>query len=205
MLIWKTEVSITVADKSKQHSALKKRVRKLEAELTALQAGHPSYTHKKQLIEREIQLVKAELKPRRSKKGGRSVKASPAAAPVGKKPPLPGGASFPSFQLPSPKSPTFVEDSIKSIGQLRTLCKQCMTYMQRADQIFDGLHGVGSHLHSAGVLPKLMQGNVKELTTGEWAAILMALLNSPLSGALLGGGGGGEGEGEQKAQDGDAK
>ncbi|TCP57623.1 hypothetical protein EV586_10267 [Tumebacillus sp. BK434] len=196
-----------MAVKSKKHSALKKHVRKLEAELTALQAGHPSYTHKKQLLEKEIRLIKAELKTRHNKKSGRSAKASNAASPGGRKIPLPGGASFPSFQLPSPKSPTFVEDSIKSIGQLRNFCKQCMGYMQRADQIFDGLHGVGSQLNSAGVLPKLMQGNVKELTTGEWAALLMALLNSPLSGALLGGGGsgGGGGEGEQQAADGEAK
>ncbi|ASS73761.1 hypothetical protein CIG75_01415 [Tumebacillus algifaecis] len=194
-----------MADKSKKNSALIKRKRKLEAELTALQAGHPSYTHKKRLLEKEIHLIKAEIRPRSNKRSGRSLSARTAATSAGKKSPLPGGASFPSFQLPSPKSPTFYEDSIKSMGQLRNFCKQCVTYMQRADTMFDALHGMGSNLHSAGVLPKLMKGNVKGLTTGEWASILMAFLNSPLSGALLGGGGGEGASAEQKAADGEAK
>jgi hypothetical protein len=191
---------VDMADKSKKkQSALKKRIRKLESELTALEPGHPSYTHKKRLLEKEIQLVKAEIKTKSRKKSGKSLPVQSAAA-GGKRSPLPGGASFPSFQLPSPKSPTFLEDSLKSIGQLRSFCKQCMTYVQRADQMFDALHGVGSHLHQAGVLPKLMKGNIRELTTGDWAALLMAILNSPLSGVLLGGG-----RQEQASEDGEAK
>ncbi|MFD2170324.1 hypothetical protein [Tumebacillus lipolyticus] len=199
-----------MAGKSKTSGALRKRVRKLEAKLTDLQPGHPSYTHKKRLLQQEIQLAKAQINQRRSKRGGRSAASSSAATTAAqKKPPLPGGASFPSFQLPSPKSPTFYEDSIKSLGQLRSLCKQCVTYMQRADQMMDSLHGVGSNLHSAGVLPKLMKGNVKELTTGDWASLLMAFLNSPISGAIFGGGGGGasgesESAAEKPAQDGEA-
>ena len=46
-----------------------------------------------------------------------------------------------------------------------------------------------------------MQGKFKDLNTGEWGALLMALMNSPLSGMLLGGSGAGgdqAAEGEQK-------
>jgi hypothetical protein len=173
------------ASKEKERKQLKRRLRSLETQLTTLVAGHPTYTYERARVEREIQMVKTEL---RSKRPGRpsSKKKSSVVPTQGKKPPLPGGASFPSFQLPSPKSPTFLEDSIKSIGSLRNVCKQCMGYIQRADKWFDALHHVGSHLHETGVLPKITKGNFKELTTGDWTSILMLLLNSPLSSLLLG-------------------
>jgi len=141
---------------------------------------------KKKLKQQDIILVAADLQvPAKKKKRKPS---RPASKPRSKKPPLPGGASFPSFQLPSPKSPTFYDDSIKAIANLRNLCKTCIGYVSRADQLFDGLHGVGSQLHQAGVLPKIAGGKFKDLTSNEWTAVLMALLNSPLSGFLLGGG-----------------
>lgn len=206
----------------KQRDVLKKRVRTLEAELVALQPNQPSFTSNKRLLEGQLQLAKAELKTARSSKSkvarasgkpkSKSTKSKattdPTPAPTTPAPrkrriPLPGGASFPSFQLPSPKSPTFYEDSLKTVGSLRNLAKSAMGYIQRADQLFDGLHGVGTQLHEAGVLPKIMSGKFKELNTGEWGALLMALMNSPLSGMLLGGGGGGSsenaGEGEPHA------
>jgi hypothetical protein len=201
----------------KKRDVLKKRVRTLEVELLTLQPNQPSFTSNKKLLEGQLQLAKAELKTARSSKskatrasGQPKAKSksstkttSPAATttPKKKRIPLPGGASFPSFQLPSPKSPTFYEDSLKTVGSLRNLAKSAMGYIQRADQLFDGLHGVGTQLHQAGVLPKLMQGKFKDLNTGEWGALLMALMNSPLSGMLLGGSGGGatEAEGEPKA------
>ncbi|MCX7569664.1 hypothetical protein OS242_06780 [Tumebacillus sp. DT12] len=143
-----------------------------------------SRKRKKQKIH-DITLVAADLKvPAKTKKK----RPSRPAKPRSKKPPLPGGASFPSFQLPSPKSPTFYDDSVRAIANLRNLCKQCIGYVSRADQLFDGLHGVGSQLHQAGVLPKIAGGKFKDLTSNEWTAVLMALLNSPLSGFLLGGG-----------------
>jgi hypothetical protein len=163
--------------------ALKKRAQQLEAELLGLKAGHPTYTAEKKALEQEIKLIKAELRTPSTRS---SSKRRSTAKRASKKPPLPGGASFPSFQLPSPKSPTFYDDSVRAISNLRKLCKQCMGYVSRADQLFDGLHTVGSHLHQAGVLPKIASGKFKDLTTGEWTAVLMALLNSPLSGFLLG-------------------
>ncbi|MGZ4133671.1 MAG: hypothetical protein ACXVC1_00700 [Tumebacillaceae bacterium] len=201
----------------KQRDVLKKRVRTLEAELLSLEPNQPSFKSNRKMLESQLQLAKAELKTARSSSSAKSkqVRASgkskgkcktpattppPATTPKKKRIPLPGGASFPSFQLPSPKSPTFYEDSLKAVGSLRTLAKNAMGYIQRADQLFDGLHGVGTHLHEAGVLPKIMSGKFKELNTGEWGALLMALMNSPLSGMLLGGGGGDQAaEGEQKA------
>jgi len=172
-----------VPSRTRRHSKQKKRLRSLEAELSALQSGHPAYTESKKRIEKEILLVKAELrksaKPRRSSQP----------APRGRRQvPLPGAASFPSLKLPSPKSPTFYEDSVRSMSSLRKLCKQCMGYVQKADGWLDSLHGVGSHLHREGVLPKISQGKIKDLTTSDWTTLLMALMNSPLAGLLLGGG-----------------
>lgn len=203
--------------KKQQRSMLKKRLQTLEAELLTLDSRQPRYESTKRMLEQQYQLAKAQLQtPTQSKKRIRASGQNKSLPPVknnnskntkspvpkksGKKSPLPGGASFPSFQLPSPKSPTFYEDSLKTVGSLRNLCRQCMGYIQRADQLFDSLHGVGSHLHESGVLPKIMSGKFKELNTGEWGALLMALMNSPLSGMLLGGGGNNEAESEHKEQ-----
>lgn len=145
------------------------------------------------LLQKEFQLAAAEVKAKPPAKKTATKPASKKrtnAAPAKKKrPPLPGGASFPSFQLPNPKSPTFYDDSIRTMSSLRRLCKQCMGYMQKADQWIDHLHGFGSHLHQAGVLPKISQGNFKDMTTSEWGTLLMALMNSPFSSMLLGAGG----------------
>jgi len=173
----------------------KRRLRRLQAALTALESGHPSYTETKKRIEQEIELVKADVKPRpqtRTKqekprsRATRHTEATPAPPAKKKRLPLPGAASFPSLKLPDPKSPTFYEDSLQTMTHLRAFCKQCVGYMQKADTLFGSLSGVGTSLHKAGVLPKLTQGKFKELTTGDWTQILMALMNSPLSGFLLG-------------------
>lgn len=191
------------ARQKKSRKSLEKRVRKLQACLATLEPTQASYKATKRVLEQEIKLAKAELKtaakPKSlpaSKKGSKSI---PLGKSKSKRSPLPGGASFPSFQLPSPKSPTFAEDSIKHLSKLRSLCKQYAGYMTRADQLFDSLHGVGSHLHKEGVLPKVMSGKFKDMTTGEWTTLLMALMNSPLAGMLLGGAGGGGNDGGASA------
>ena len=140
----------------KQRDVLKKRVRTLEAELLTLEPSQPSFRSNKKMLEGQLQLAKAELKTTAStnstKSKSKSVRASgtakakgknktpaattpPATTPKKKRIPLPGGASFPSFQLPSPKSPTFYEDSLKAVGSLRNLAKSAMGYIQRADQL----------------------------------------------------------------------
>ncbi|HEU4964154.1 MAG TPA: hypothetical protein VFV52_09935 [Bacilli bacterium] len=182
----------------KKHDKLKKKQRRIQAELSNLQPGHPTYTPSKRALENELQLIKAQLKSgRRTSTGTRSAAGK-------KRPPLPGGASFPSVQLPKPKKKAGYEDSIKSLGNLRNMTKKGLSYMQQADQLFDSLHGVGSHLHQSGVLPKILKGKMSDLSTSDWTAILMALLNSPLSGFLLGGGGNKDGEATEGAnQEGD--
>jgi hypothetical protein len=194
--------------KRKGRKQLEKRVRTLQACLTTLDLHQPTYEATKRILEQEIQLAKAELKtapkPKPSGKKSNAGKSLPAAKPRAKRVPLPGGASFPSFQLPNPKSPTFAEDSIRHLATLRHLCKKYTGYMSRADQLFDSLHGVGSHLHKEGVLPKVIGGKFKDMTTGEWTTLLMALMNSPLAGMLLGGSGGSgsEKKEEPKKEDG---
>lgn len=198
----------------KNRDMLKKRVHSLEVELASLQPSQHAYKSNKRMLESQLQLAKAELAPPKKSKtrkrrsssattnadtSGKSSTTTSPAPKKSKRSPLPGGASFPSFQLPSPKSPTFYEDSLKTVNNLRNMCSKAMGYLQRADQLFGGLHGVGNHLQEAGVLPKIMSGKFKDLSTGEWGTLLMALMQSPLSGMLLGGGGGAEG-GEAAAQ-----
>ncbi|MBL0385323.1 hypothetical protein JJB07_01575 [Tumebacillus sp. ITR2] len=196
--------------KKKGRKTLEKRVRTLQACLATLESSQPTYETTKRILEAEIELAKAELKtaPKAKAKSSPTKKSAgkslPAAKPKSKRSPLPGGASFPSFQLPNPKSPTFAEDSMKHLGTLRNHLKKYHGYMSRADQMFDALHGVGTHLHKEGVLPKVIGGKFKDMTAGEWSTLLMALMNSPLAGFLLGGGGnsGGSEQSEEKQEDG---
>ncbi|PWK16380.1 hypothetical protein [Tumebacillus permanentifrigoris] len=178
-------------NKKKGRKQLEKRVRTLQACLTTLDLKQPTYETTKRILESEIKLAKAELKTAPKHKPT-AKKSTSGKLNNSKRVPLPGGASFPSFQLPSPKSPTFAEDSIKHLSTLRQLCKKYTGYMSRADQLFDSLHGVGSHLHKEGVLPKVIGGKFKDMTTSEWTTLLMALMNSPLAGMFLSTAGGGD-------------
>lgn len=190
--------------KKKKREELLKQKHRLEARLLRLEAGLPAIGGSQEEIEHELLLVKNELKdlkrPADSKSGTGKSRAKSASKSTGKsnsktksvtaaaskKSPLPGGASFPSFQLPRPKNPNFANDSLQTIENLRVFCKKCMGYMQRADQWIDGLHGMSNHLRESGVLPKIMGGKIKDLTGSDWMSVLAALMNSPLSSAILG-------------------
>jgi hypothetical protein len=90
-----------------------------------------------------------------------------------------------TLQLPNPNSPTFVQDSMRTITNLRNLCKNCLKYIQKADSVLDTLFSSANSLHETGLLQKLMQSKGKNLSTGDWTTILLTLMNTPLGSSIL--------------------
>jgi len=77
-------------------------------------------------------------------------------------------------------SPKNIEESLGSIVSLRSFCKQCMKYVQQADTLLDTLFVTGNSLKESGVLSKLAESKGKNLNTSDFTNILMALMNSPM-------------------------
>jgi hypothetical protein len=105
-----------------------------------------------------------------------------------------------TLQLPNPKSPTFIQDSMRTITNLRNLCKNCLKYIQQADSVLDTLFSSANSLHETGLLQKIMQNKGKNLSTGDWTTILLTLMNTPLGSSLLKKPGGEGGQGNHPQQ-----
>lgn len=89
-----------------------------------------------------------------------------------------------SSALPSPSGLL----SLDSINNLRTSAKQWLKYLQQADVFLDTLYSAGNSLNDTGVLQKIIQQKGKNLSTGDFTAILMALMNTPLADRFFKGG-----------------
>lgn len=90
-----------------------------------------------------------------------------------------------TIQLPNPQSPTFVQDTMRTLSHLRNLCKNCLKYVQQADSVLETLFSSANSLHETGLLQKLMQQRGKNLTANDWTTILLTLMNTPLGSSLL--------------------
>ncbi|MBE3552363.1 MAG: hypothetical protein IMX06_05830 [Kyrpidia tusciae] len=90
-------------------------------------------------------------------------------------------ATLPSVRL----SPRFIQDSINSLGNLRKLTKQALQYVQQADTMIETLFSTANSLNESGILQKLIQHRGRNLSTADLAAILGALLNSPIGNRLF--------------------
>lgn len=86
--------------------------------------------------------------------------------------------------LPSPSSLL----SLDSINNLRSSAKQWLKYLQQADVFLDTLYSAGNSLNETGVLQKIIQQKGKNLSTGDFTSILMALMNTPLADRFFKGG-----------------
>lgn len=78
--------------------------------------------------------------------------------------------------------------SLESVNSLRLNAKQWLKYLQQADVFLDTLYSAGNNLQENGVLQKLIQQKGKNLSTGDFTAILMALMNTPLADRFFKGG-----------------
>ncbi|WP_054970088.1 hypothetical protein [Alicyclobacillus ferrooxydans] len=97
-------------------------------------------------------------------------------------------------------SPENIQETIKSVGSLRTQVKKWMTYLQQADQVLDTVFVTTNSLRETGVLDKLIKQRGKNLSTEDFTNILVALMNSPAGSQILKGMGGGSDDSDNVEQ-----
>lgn len=88
----------------------------------------------------------------------------------------------PLSQLLTPKT---LQESVKTVTNLRGMVKTWLQYLNQADQVLDTLFVTTNSLKESGVLDKLVKQRGKNLTTEDFTNVLMALMNSPLGGQML--------------------
>jgi hypothetical protein len=89
------------------------------------------------------------------------------------------------LQLPDPKSPTFLQDSLQGITTLQQFCQQCLGYVQQATTMLDQVQGTAKSLHEAGIWQRLVETKGKNLSTGDLTNMLMVLMSTPIGGTLM--------------------
>ncbi len=122
--------------------------------------------------------MSAASRPKSSQKSPAKTAVKSTAAPAKKA----GGLA----QLLSPKG---IQDSLKSVGSLRNSVKNWLRYLEQADQVLETIYATSNSLKESGVLEKIVKQKGKNLTTEDFANILVALMNSPIGGQVFKGGG----------------
>lgn len=82
-------------------------------------------------------------------------------------------------------SPKNIQESIKSVNNVRGIVKNCLNYLQQADQMLETFYVTSNSLRETGVLDKIVKSRGKNLTTEDFTGILAALMSSPLGGHLF--------------------
>lgn len=149
-----------------------------------------------------VQLAKAQItRPRAAKKAPPKRK-PPAIRPV-KIPPKPP-AKKPSG-LSKLLSSENIQETVKTVGNLRGMVKNWVQYLNSADQMLDNLFLTTNSLKETGVLDKLVKHKGRNLSTDDYTNILIALMNSPIGGQVLKGLGGGNKQSDTSEAETDAK
>ncbi len=171
------------------------RVHRLQDQLQHLDPQTPFYVRERELLTRELQLMKAKSPHTRGagqqKKAGakkigsvankkttakkRTVSNTPKSTPTDA---LGNG-------LGTILSPKNFKESINTISTLRGWSKQMAKYVHQADNLLDTLFITANSLQESGVLKKLAETKGKKLNTGDLTSILMALMNSPLGNTVF--------------------
>lgn len=81
-----------------------------------------------------------------------------------------------------------MQQTIKTVGNLRGMVKNWLGYLQQADKMLDTVFVTTGTLKESGVLDKLVKGRGKNLSTDDYTNILSALMSSPLASGFLKGG-----------------
>ncbi len=163
------------------------RLERLNAKLRLLDPQVPLHARERELLQKEIRLVKAQntrsgaarkSKPAMRKKTRvQDVKRKSGAAPKAATSPDSSGNLGNLGKILTPKN---FQESMNSITSLRGFFKQVSKYVQQADNLLDTLFVTANSLQESGVLKKLAESKGKKLGTSDLTNILMALMNSPL-------------------------
>jgi hypothetical protein len=86
----------------------------------------------------------------------------------------------------SSKKPSIL--SLEGIGDLRTMCKNTMKYLQQADVWLDTLYIASNNLNKTGLLKKLTETKGKGLSTTDLTGLLLSFMNTPLADQFFKGG-----------------
>ncbi|WP_062308580.1 hypothetical protein [Alicyclobacillus sendaiensis] len=125
---------------------------------------------------------------------GRGTKRTPARSGGRNRAPTPSKAGN---RAPAPSqilTPKNMQDTLKTVGNLRNMVKNWLNYLQQADRMLDTFYVTTGALKESGVLDKLIKFKGRNLTTEDFTNILAALLSSPLAeGFFKGAGGSGTG------------
>lgn len=82
-------------------------------------------------------------------------------------------------------SPQNIQESLKSVGNLRSMVKNWLGYLQQADTLLDTVYATSNSLRDSGVLEKIVKQKGKNMTTDDFTSILIALMNSPVGSQVL--------------------
>jgi hypothetical protein len=144
-------------------------------------------------IKREIKDIQLAKSRTARRKGAPAKRKQTSAAKPTQAPP----AAKKSTSLSQLLTPKNLQESLKTVVNLRSTVKNWLQYLNQADQMLDTLFITSSSLKESGVLEKLVKHKGKNLTTEDFTNILIAFMNSPLGGHLLKGAGGGQSQDDQ--------
>ncbi len=160
-------------------------IRKLRRRLNSLDPSVPGYKTKRSEILADIQLAKSQLQRRSRPSGGKKRPQRKSAAAKRRSAPAKPETNKSKGNLSKLLSPKNLQESLKTVGNLRTMVKNWMQYLQQADQLLDTIFLTSNSLKETGVLDKLIKSKGKNLKTEDFTNILMALINSPVGAHLF--------------------
>lgn len=173
-----------VAPSYRKPPSREERLARLNAKLRLLDPQVSSHTHERELLLKEILLVKSQ-----SARQGTAAKSKPAQRKKTRPQNAKRKTAAPAKDAAVPDSlgnlgkvltPKNFQESMNSITSLRGFFKQVSKYVQQADNLLDTLFVTANSLQESGVLKKLAESKGKNLGTSDLTNILMALMNSPL-------------------------
>ncbi|UOF91634.1 hypothetical protein LSG31_05125 [Fodinisporobacter ferrooxydans] len=171
------------------------RLQKLERKLKTLDPTQPTYSLERELLQKEIKLMKGELPVVPNSNTNRNTTAAKVSKSSNgrlqntksrRKQARKGNSKAVVPIIPkSQVTQILSKDPVSAITNIRTFCKQCLRYIQQADKMIDTLFVTTNSLNQSGVLQKLIKEKGKNLNTEDLTNILMALMNSPAGSDFL--------------------
>ncbi len=179
-----------VAPSHRKPQSKEERLARLNAKLRLLDPQVPLHARERELLQKEIRLVKAQnTRPGASQRNKPPVRKKTRTQNARRKTTATSkeaAASDSSGNLGNMGNlgklltPKNFQESMNSITSLRGFFKQVSKYVQQADNLLDTLFVTANSLQESGVLKKLAESKGKKLGTSDLTNILMALMNSPL-------------------------
>jgi hypothetical protein len=169
---------VTTRTRSKRVARQRRTSRRLGSRSVRSQTVHAEVLGDIQLAQHNVSRPR---KPNSARRGSKTKRRRAARAPV----PAP---AQPQVKSPAARRPSLsqwlsldnLQDSLKTVGNLRNVVRNCLQYLQQADQVLETLYVTSTSLKETGVLDKLVKHRGKNLTTDDFTNILIALMNSPV-------------------------